>query len=129
MKTNARRAVLGALLAGAVILGGCGAETTGAQTSSAGSGVTVTGLDTMRFSPDTITAKAGEPLVITFKNSGVIPHDLITEGGEKNVKLVNVGGGKQQSGTFLAGKPGEYRFVCIQPGHKEAGMVGTIVVK
>lgn len=82
----------------------------------------------MRFVPETITVKAGEPVNIVFQNAGIIAHDLISQGADTNVTLVNVGGGKRQSGTFLASKAGEYRVFCRQPGHTEAGMVGKIIV-
>lgn len=118
--------VLG-VLAMALLAGACG--TAGAATEGAnGPAIVVTGTDTMRFSPDTIQAKAGQPLTINFKNAGLIPHDLITEGATRNVRLVNVLPGRAQSGTFVAQQPGEYTFYCSQPGHREAGMVGKIVV-
>jgi uncharacterized cupredoxin-like copper-binding protein len=90
--------------------------------------MTVIGTDAMKYAPDTLNVKAGEPVTIVFKNGGIIAHDLVTSGADKNVKLVNLGSGKQQQGTFEANKPGTYEFVCQQPGHKEAGMVGKIVV-
>lgn len=120
--------VLGAL-ATVLLASACG--TAGATTATGGTNgpvIMVTGTDAMRFSPDTIQAKAGQPVTIAFKNAGLIPHDLITEGATRNVRLVNVLPGKEQSGTFLAQQPGEYTFYCSQPGHREAGMVGKIVV-
>jgi plastocyanin len=120
-----------ALLAGAVVAG-CGGGTA-ASGSGAGGGegtaTTVVGLDTMKFNPESIKAKVGTPLKITFRNAGVIAHDLVTEGGTQNAKLVNVASNKSQEGTFLANKPGEYRIICSQPGHTEAGMVGKIIVE
>ncbi|MGH2356156.1 MAG: cupredoxin domain-containing protein [Chloroflexota bacterium] len=127
MATHIRPHLVGGLLVGALLFSGCGSAAAGSADDD-GTGIRVIGLDTMRFNPDTITVKAGESTKIVFKNGGFIPHDFITEGADKNVRLVNVGGGKQQSGTFLANKPGTYTVVCIQPGHKEAGMVGNIVV-
>ena len=42
---------------------------------------TVTALDTMRFDPPTLTAKAGQPIQVTLDNSGQLLHDFsITEG-------------------------------------------------
>jgi uncharacterized cupredoxin-like copper-binding protein len=36
-----------------------------------------------------------------------------------------------QAGTleFTPTKPGTYEFICTVPGHKEAGMVGALIVK
>jgi len=124
--TNPRSLALCGLAAGALFLGGCGGAS-GVATSD-GPTLSVTAADTMKFSSDTLNVKAGQPVTIVFKNSGIIAHDLVTSGAEKNVRLVNVGSGKQQSATFESNKPGTYQFVCEQPGHKDAGMVGKIVV-
>jgi uncharacterized cupredoxin-like copper-binding protein len=121
-----RSLVLCALAAGTIVLAACGGTSQAAETS--GPSVVVRGLDTMRFEPDTVTVKAGQPVTIVFRNAGLLPHDLITTGADRNVRLVNVGAGKEQRGTFLATKPGTYEMVCNQPGHKEAGMVGKIIV-
>ena len=122
-------------IAGAVLLaacgGGAGSGAAGGGDAGAGAGTstTIVGLDTMKFNPETITVKAGAPVTITFKNAGMLPHDLVTEGGTQNAKLVNIGAGKEQAGTFMAPKPGTYAIVCTQPGHKEAGMVAKITVE
>lgn len=120
LRTIAAGAVL---LSASLLLGGCGGSA-----AASGTVVTVTAGDTMRYNPDTITVKPGEAVTIAFHNAATIPHDLIVQGGDKSVRLVNVGPGKEQRGTFLASKPGTYEFYCNQPGHKEAGMVGKIVV-
>ena len=111
--------------AASLLVGGCGGAAGAAPT---GPVITVAGTDAMRFNPETIEVKAGQPVTISFKNAGVIAHDFVTEGADKNARLVNVGGGRTQNATFEASKPGTYQVVCIQPGHKEAGMVGKIVV-
>ena len=120
-------------VAGAVLLaacgGGAGSGTVGGGDAGAGTSATIVGLDTMKFNPEAITVKAGVPVKITFKNGGMLPHDLVTEGGTQNAKLVNIGAGKEQAGTFMAPKPGTYAIVCTQPGHKEAGMVAKITVE
>jgi uncharacterized cupredoxin-like copper-binding protein len=118
--------VICTLAAGTLLLGGCGG--TAGATVADGPSMTVIGTDAMKYAPDTLNVKAGEPVTIVFKNGGIIAHDLITSGADKNVKLVNLSSGKQQQATFEASKPGTYEFVCQQPGHKEAGMVGKIVV-
>lgn len=123
-----RSLLLTTLAAGAVFVVGCGSAAAGAQSAGEAGGITVTGLDSMRFNPETITVVSGQPVTLAFKNTGVLPHDLITEGAEKNARLVNVTSGREQKATFLANKPGTYNVVCSQPGHKEAGMVGKIVV-
>ena len=123
--TRAATAVAG-LAIGAGVLAGCGNPTEAAPTGPA---IEIGGTDTMKFDPETITVKAGESVTIAFKNKGVIVHDYISNGATKNVKLANVLGGREVRGVFQATKPGTYAVICQQPGHKEAGMVGKIVVE
>ena len=124
--------VAATMLAGAVVAGcggGSGAAGGGAAAGGEGTATTIVGLDTMKFNPESVKVKAGTPLKITFRNGGMIAHDLVTEGGTQNAKLVNVASNKSQEGTFLATKPGEYKIICTQPGHTEAGMVAKIIVE
>lgn len=107
------------------LLSGCGEPTQAAS----GPVVEVGGTDMMRFEPETVTVKAGETVTISFRNKGIIVHDYISSGAEKNVRLANVLGGREARGMFQASKPGTYQILCQQPGHKEAGMVGRIVVE
>ena len=90
--------------------------------------VRFTGLDTMRFDPGTASVAPGETVTVTFQNDGVILHDLVTTGAAQDVRLVRVPGGTRQQATFRATRPGTYAVICTQPGHREAGMVGQIVV-
>ena len=113
------------LLVAALLAAGCGEVIP----ADAGPAIEIGGTDTMRFEPETITVKAGQPVLIAFKNKGVIVHDYISSGAEKNIRLANVLGGRTAQGIFQASKPGTYTVLCVQPGHKEAGMVGKIVVE
>ena len=120
-----RRALLLPALVALLALTSCG-EAIPADTGPA---IEIGGTDTMRFEPETITVKAGQPVLIAFKNKGVIVHDYISSGAEKNIRLANVLGGRTAQGIFQASKPGTYEVLCVQPGHREAGMVGKIVVE
>src|SRR6266540_152747 len=104
-------------------LGGCGQS---ADAAPSGPVIAVDATDTMKFEPAAVHVKAGEAVTIAFKNKGVIVHDFISSGADKNVRLANVLGGREARGVFQASKPGTYQVLCQQPGHKEAGMVGTI---
>ena len=81
-----------------------------------------------KFQPTDITAEEG---VVTFivRNAGVIEHNFVVElpSGEAVARIPNIEVGKtEQVSAALA--PGSYRTVCALPGHKEAGMVGTLSI-
>jgi plastocyanin len=125
----ARAAALAGLIAAGLGWGGCGSPV-GASPSTPRPAreIVVTGMDTMRFTPETFTVAPAEAVTITFKNAGVVPHDLVTQGADENLHLVRVAGGTETRGTFQATRPGTYLFICTQPGHQAAGMLGRITV-
>lgn len=77
------------------------------------------------FSPAEITVKAGEVVNLVLVNRGVTVHDLVIPADR--IWLVAPAGQSATTG-FRAVRPGEYEFYCSVPGHREAGMVGRIVV-
>jgi nitrite reductase (NO-forming) len=83
----------------------------------------------MRFEPATLSVRTGSPVSITLNNVGVIVHDLTVDsiGGQTFQVLAN--GGQRASGQFTASSAGTFEFYCSQPGHKEAGMTGTLTVQ
>lgn len=92
--------------------------------------VSLTGMDTMKFSPNTITkAKAGQTISVEMKNGGATVHSIVSPGlGLAN--KVSVNPGQTGSATFtVPNAPGTYQFWCPEPGHAEAGMVGQVVVQ
>lgn len=75
------------------------------------------------FKPSTIKAKVNKPVKITFTNTGM--HDFtINELGVK-VDLK----GTRGVASFTPTKTGTYTYYCSVAGHKEGGMVGTLVVE
>ena len=91
--------------------------------------ITLTGTDDFRFNPSTITLKAGQPLQVTFQNSGEILHDFTVQQGLARPITILEDGGKSGTATVTYDKPGTYKFFCSQPGHDQAGMHGTITVQ
>jgi plastocyanin len=74
------------------------------------------------------TAKAGK-VTVDFKNPQGLTHDVAIENSSgKTVgqtELIAEG----ETSTSVNLKPGTYHFFCTVPGHREAGMEGTLVVK
>lgn len=73
-------------------------------------------------------AAAGK-VTINFTNVQAIPHDVSIEddGGETIAKTGVVSEGSASAEANL--EPGTYTFYCSIPGHREAGMEGTLTVK
>jgi plastocyanin len=73
------------------------------------------------------TATSGK-VRIESKNASSTPHDIAIQGSGVNAKGAIVsGGGVSKISVTL--KPGRYTFFCTVPGHRQAGMVGTLTVK
>jgi plastocyanin len=86
-------------------------------------------MDTMKFDPATLTAKAGQPIQVTLDNRGQLVHDFdISDGPAQPVKI-SAQPSQTASATFTIDKPGTYTYFCGQPGHQEAGMKGTLTVQ
>lgn len=84
--------------------------------------VSVTAKD-ISFDVGEIKATAGT-LTVNFKNEGAVMHDFKIDGTSL---LLKANGGKDATGTVTLAK-GTYNFECTVPGHKQAGMKGTVVV-
>lgn len=80
------------------------------------------------YTSDTATAKAGK-VTVDFTNPQALTHDVaIEDAGGKTVgktELVS----ESSSSAVVDLKPGAYTFYCTVPGHREAGMEGTLTVK
>ena len=77
-----------------------------------------------KFQPSTLDVSAGENVAIVLRSKDS-RHDFTVEG--KGL-VVDVAGGKTAAGGLRLAKPGKYTFYCSIPGHRSAGMVGTITV-
>jgi len=68
-------------------------------------------------------------VTIDFTNPQALPHDVKIESssGEEIGGTETVAEGSDSATVNL--KPGTYTFFCSVPGHREAGMEGTLVVK
>jgi len=82
----------------------------------------------LAFTSDEATAKAGD-VTVNFTNSSPVPHDVVIEdsSGEElgGTEVIQEG----SDGTEVELKPGTYTYFCSIPGHRQAGMEGTLTVK
>jgi uncharacterized cupredoxin-like copper-binding protein len=110
-----------------LLLIGCGIGDGGGTPGSDDGSIQVTMKDTMTFEPSAITVKAGHDVTIDLRNGGSIPHNFSIEQLDVSQTLEP---GESANVTFSAPlSPGQYRIVCDEPGHEEAGMVGTLTVE
>jgi uncharacterized cupredoxin-like copper-binding protein len=120
----------------AVALAGCGSSSS-TTTKSATKSVTLStsGAHAVKLSADpsalkfnttTLSAKAGT-VTITMNNPAPLEHGIAVEGNgvDKDGKIVGQGGTSVLAVQLKAGK---YTFFCPVPGHRQAGMQGTLTV-
>jgi len=105
---------------------------TEAEGGTAGSGGTVDieadPSGSLAYTTDEATAKAGK-VTINFTNSSPVGHDVDIEdsGGETIAETEIITEGSESTTAEL--EPGEYTFYCSVPGHRQAGMEGTLTVE
>jgi uncharacterized cupredoxin-like copper-binding protein len=82
----------------------------------------------LKFTKTSLTAKAGE-VTILFTNSSPLQHNLTIQQGTNGAKVGATPTFQGGSKTLTVNlKPGTYTFYCTVPGHRAAGMVGTLTV-
>jgi plastocyanin len=82
----------------------------------------------LKYNTSTLTANAGK-VSIDFTNMSPLEHNVTIESSSHAVVGATPtfkGEAKTLSVTL---KPGTYKFYCSVPGHRMAGMEGTLVVK
>ncbi len=79
----------------------------------------------IKWSSNAITASVGQPVEVTVTNTGALEHNFSVD--ELSVNT-NVAIGASETITFTPSSSGTFEFYCATPGHKEAGMVGTLTV-
>ena len=78
------------------------------------------------YEPNELLLKVGVPVNIIFTNAGLIEHQLILEAFDFHAHIRQTGGSHKVG--FIPDRTGTFTYYCAIPGHKEAGMVGTLVV-
>ena len=78
----------------------------------------------LAFQTKQAVGKTGE-ITISMQNKSGTPHDIVIDGKGKG-EVVQNGGTSKFSANFAAGK---FTYYCSVPGHRQAGMQGTLTVK
>ena len=119
-----------------------------AATSQSGTEITVEA-DDFTYRPVSLTVPVGQPVTLTLKNTGAVEHDFVIE----KIKVTDVEAsdsgpaahhqtghepeydlhffakaGETETLRFTALEPGTYEIFCSLEGHKEAGMIGELMV-
>ncbi|CAN5792681.1 hypothetical protein BH24CHL4_BH24CHL4_19340 [soil metagenome] len=81
--------------------------------------------DDIFFEPDSLTIPAGTAVVVSLPNQGAGPHNFSID--ELDISVDQAPGEEQEIEINAAA--GEYEFYCNVPGHREAGMEGTLIVE
>lgn len=103
-----------------------------AEGGSAGSGAVVDFEadpgGSLAYTSDSASSEAGD-VTVNFTNPQPLSHDVAIEdsSGKTIAKTEIIAEGSDSTTAKL--KPGEYTFYCSVPGHREAGMEGTLTVK
>ncbi len=88
----------------------------------------------LAYTTDKAEAKPGAVTIVMANMSGVM-HNIAVEPGENGAtaKLAPIGASsfitKGNTSVTVKLKPGKYTFFCQAPGHRAAGMYGTLTVK
>lgn len=82
----------------------------------------------LAYTSDSASAKGGK-VTVNYTNPQPLSHDVAIEDANGKTlgktDLVTEGSGS----TVIDLEPGEYTFYCTVPGHREAGMEGSLSVK
>jgi uncharacterized cupredoxin-like copper-binding protein len=124
------------------------AACSGGAASSSGAQQFTVQVSEFSFQPAAIEVLVGQPVKLTLQNKGTVEHDWsiqkipvidVKETGQVGHYMGGSTGkpdlhmsalmGKSAELEFTPTRAGTYQIACTVAGHKEAGMVGTLVVK
>jgi plastocyanin len=152
-RSSLRAAGIGLLVATTLLVAACGSSnndnsSTSAQTSPAATNTTTTSTtaggtsastgassvslapqgNNLAFDANTETAKAGK-VAIKFTNNSALQHNVTLVNSSNKIlgKTPTFQGGTKSFSATLS--PGTYTYYCSVPGHRQAGMQGTLTVK
>jgi plastocyanin len=121
--------MLGLVVVAGGVLAACGNDddTGGSASGDAGDGARSieVNAESFQFEPPEIRIAAGEEVTVEFTAEDVF-HTFTVEDADVNIESDS---GETTEGTVSFDEPGEHTFFCSVPGHREAGMEGTIIVE
>jgi plastocyanin len=82
----------------------------------------------LMFTATTATGKAGDD-TIDFKNPSSVPHNVSIENSSGKTIAATKTITESETSTKVELEAGEYTFFCSVPGHREAGMEGTLTIE
>lgn len=100
----------------------------------------------MVFVPDHLDVRKGEQIKFILRNEGDSDHEFVLATTAENLKhaeimkknpdmehddpnMIRLAPKTRTELLWKFTKPGKFEFSCLIPGHREAGMLGTILVK
>ena len=78
------------------------------------------------FDPKTLEGTANVDVTITVTNLGAATHDFTIDALKVQTPMLAPG---EKAEVKINAPAGDYEYYCSVPGHKEAGMVGTLTLK
>jgi uncharacterized cupredoxin-like copper-binding protein len=108
--------------------------------------MTIVMKDDMTFTPSSITVRQGETVAFDVRNQGGIAHEFFVGSamaqadhetemmqmsamGHDHETGVHVDAGSSKRLAIKFSTPGTFLMGCHEPGHWDAGMLGTVVVQ
>ncbi len=100
----------------------------------------------MMFIPDRVEVRRGEQIKFVLRNNGELDHEFILASTKDNLKHAEemkrypdmehddpnakrLEPKKNADIVWRFTKSGEFEYGCLIPGHREAGMIGKVIVK
>ncbi len=100
----------------------------------------------MLYVPDRVEIRKGETIKFVIRNNGELDHEFVLATIQENLKhaeamkmnpemqhddpnATRVAPKQTSEIVWKFTKPGQFEFACLIPGHREAGMLGSVDVK
>jgi len=116
------------------LLAACSGGTIGATKPASGGGggkiINVSATE-FEFKPNKFEGKVGEKITFKVTNKGTVEHNfvILSPDGSQELTKLTTQPGETKSLEFTPSEAVTYQIDCNIAGHKEAGMVGELVVK